>query len=252
MKRLSALFLLSAVGLAAFADDATRSFYGYAYDLESGRYLYTEINQQKLVNRTVISGSTAYYLPDGTEFGRKTYDFANDRFVPVYRLDLSKEGYTEGITDNGATIVMSRQLPSDEKPETGSVKKEGLVAAEIGVPKLLVSHFENLIRGETLNFRIAATKRLGSYKFRARRIEDTTFEDKPAVRIQLDMDSMLKMFAGPLVFTFDPEQKRLKEFSGITNVRNPANGEDYKIRVAYFTHPPKDAGKLPPLPGAPR
>ena len=248
MQRLLAL-LLCAVCQTASADDATRHFYGHAYDLDSNRYLYTEVHEQKLVNGTWMGGSTAYFMPDGTEFGRKTYDFANDPFLPVYRLDLSKEGYAEGITDNGVAIVMSRQ-PVGKKAETGSAKKDGLVAADTGLPRLLAAHFDELMRGATLKFRIAAPSRLDTFKFRAKRIADSSFEDQPAVRFQVDMDSMLNMFIGPLVFTFDPEQKRLKQFSGTTNVRDPATGKDYKVRIAYYSNPPKDAGKLPPLPGS--
>lgn len=37
MKRWSALIVLGAVCLTAFAEDATRRFNGYAYDRDSGR-----------------------------------------------------------------------------------------------------------------------------------------------------------------------------------------------------------------------
>ena len=234
---------LLALGLAgamitAHAAEVVNHFEGYAYDLDSGKYLYTEIHQQRMVDGQWAGGRTDYVFPDGTRFGHKTYDFAGDRFVPLYRLDLITEGYSEAITGNGAIVAMSRQ-PSGKKAETASVGKDGLVAADTGLPRMLVANWDVLIKGETLKFRIAAPSRLQTYKFKARRIEDTTFEGKPAVQFQIDMDSMLNLFIGPLVFTFDPGEKRVREFRGTTNIRNPATGADYKVRISYYSTPPK-------------
>ena len=39
---------------------------------------------------------------------------------------------------------------------------------------------------------------------------------------------MLKLFAGPLSFTFDPESRRLLEFRGTTNVIDPATGQPFE------------------------
>lgn len=236
--------LLLLLCASARAEDGVFKFYGYAYDLETNRYAYTEVEEQRRVNGRWVGGTTHYYTPDGKEFGRKTLDFAADSFVPLYRLEFSQPPYAEGITANGEDIVMTRQAQGN--PETGSVKKDGLTVADAGLAQLLGAHFDELLRGETLKFRVAAASRLDAYKFRAHRIADTTFENQPALQVQVDMDSLLKMFAGPLTFVFDAASRKLVEFRGITDVINPATGKAWTVRLSYPSARPKDAPALPP------
>lgn len=223
---------------AAGAGDAVRVF-GYAYDLDNDRFLYTEVYEQTLSGGKVVASTVRYVMPDGTEFGRKAVDFSKDEFVPAYRLDLAREGYVEGIGHAPGAYTLTRQRPRGT-PETETIAREGLLAADAGLLHLLQANFDILSAGETLNFRVIAASRLAAYKFRARRIDDTTFEGKPAARVQVEMDSMLKLFAGPLVFTFG-EGHRLLEFRGPTNVRDPATGKDYKVRLAFYSSPPAGA-----------
>lgn len=241
MRTLLAVALLL---LACSAGAGDPRVLGYVYDLETDRYLYTEVHTQKRAGGKVVSSTIEYVKPDGARFGRKTIDFSKDEFVPVYRLDLGLEGYAEGISENGGPIIVTRQKPG-AAPETATLPKGGTLAADAGLLRLLEAHYDALLRGETLAFRVIAPSRLDQYKFRARRADDATFEGKPAVRIQVDMDSMLKLFAGPLLFTFDAQDRQIREFRGPTNVRDPATGKDYHVRLAFYSTPPKDAGTLP-------
>ena len=237
----AALVFLSACAPAGAQDTAVR-LYGYAYHLASNEYAFTEVLEQRMAAGQWVGGSTVYLLPDGREIGRKTLDFSRDPFVPVFRLTLAG-GYAEGISDNGDPIVVTREAGG--KAKSAKMNRQGLIAADSGLARLLRAHFAELQRGETLPFRVVAPSRLDAYRFRARRIEDGAFEGKPAVRIQVDMDSMLKMVAGPLYFTYDPDTLKLLEFRGVTNINDPATGEAYRVRISYFSVPPKDAPKVP-------
>lgn len=239
------LFPFCAAAAAASPADGLVHFYGYAYHLDSGRYAFTEIMEQRMTAGQWTGGRTLYYLPDGSALGSKTLDFAQDPFVPAYRFELAG-GYAEGLSYNGAAVTMTRTQRG--KTEETTAQKSGLVAADAGMPRLLRAHLDAMLRGETVPFRVLAPLRLATYRFRAKRIEDTTFEQRPAVRVQVDMDSMLKLFAGPLLFTFDAQTHRLLEFRGVTNVLDPATGDPFRVRIAYLTAPPGDVPTLPPLP----
>jgi len=245
MNRSIGAVLLAILCETALAGGHVERFYGYAFDLGTNQYAYTELHERNYVDGEWVTGTQTFFAPDGSEFGRKTLDFAKDPFLPLYTLDLSREGYMEGITDNGGVIVMTKRGARDAKVQGGSVTRDGLMVADTGFPRLLTARFDELARGETLRFRVAAVSRLEAYKFKARRIDDVVFEGRPAMRIQADMDSMLKLFAGPLVFTYDAETKRLVEYRGTSNIRNPATGEAYNVRVLYTPKPPAGVGKLP-------
>lgn len=247
MLRLIAGLWLAAAATAAAAggDTMTLHFRGYAYDLDSGRYLYTEVHEQQVVDGEWVSGSLRFYAPDGTPFGRKTLDFSRDSFLPAYRLDFGSH-YSEGIAFRDGGVVMHRRRGQRVASET--VRVEGLMTADSGLLRVLRKHFDRLQAGETLKFRIVAPSRMGTYRFRARRAGDLVYEGAPAVLIEVEMDSMLNLLAGPLLFTFEPHERRLLEFRGVTNVQDPATGDAYTVRTVYPETPPADAPKpLPPL-----
>lgn len=241
MFRLPCAALLLAFAAGAPAQDATARFYGYAYHLDSGRYAFTEMLEQRMTGGQWVIGRSTYYLPDGQPLGHKTLDFSRDPFVPVYRLEL--RGYAEGISDSGNPILMSRETGG--ATEKAAAEKKALTTADSGLPRLLRAQLDALTRGEAVAFRVVAPSRLATYRFRAHRAADVEFEGKPATQIQVDMDSMLKLFAGPLFFTFDPQTRKLLEFRGPTNVIDPATGEPFKVRISYFSVPPRDAPALP-------
>lgn len=233
--------------VAGGASDAiTARFYGYAYDLESGRYLYTEVHQQKLAGEQWLSGSIRYFAPDGHELGSKTLDFAANPFVPVYDYQLPALGYREGITAVGEQIAMSKT--ADGKTRTAKIDNVPPIAADSGFHAFIRAHFQELLDGKTVAFTFVAAGNLDSFKFRAKRIDDTLFEGRKAVRFKVDADSLLRLVAPELYLTYDPEQRRLLEYRGPSNVIDPKTEELYKARIVYPAQPPADAPKnLPPL-----
>ncbi|HUR42036.1 MAG TPA: hypothetical protein VM240_12805 [Verrucomicrobiae bacterium] len=235
------LCLVLALPGGAFAQEQLERFQGYAYDLESGRYLFTEVVEQHIRDGGWLEGRTRYVLADGRELARKTIDFTTDPFVPLYRIE-QLAGVREGITANGDPVSMERTEKG--RTRTATARRAELMAADAGLPRLLRANFDALLAGQSLKIRIIAPLQLDTYGFKARRIADAPFEDKPATQIEVAMDSMLKLFAGPLRFSFDPQTRRLLEFRGVTNLVDPASGEPYTVRISYYTVRPKDVPEV--------
>ena len=230
-----------------WGSDGIHRFYGYAYDLKSNKYLYTEVHEQVVSGGRWTRGSIGYLAPNGSSLGRKTLDFSADPTVPLYRLD-SSDGYVEGITANRDRVTVIRREKSGEELESKDLPKQGLLAADSGFHSFLVGHFDALLRKEKVRFRFIAAGQLDSYKFRAQRIADGVFEGKPVVRFRVEMDSMLNLLAGPLEVSYDPKLRKLLEYRGISNIHDPTTGDAYPaVRIAYYSVPPPEAPKLPPL-----
>lgn len=244
MYRLTCLILLA---LALPAQAEVLRFYGYAYDLKTDRHLYTEVHEQRTTEGRWTGGSIRYYLPDGRKLGVKPLDFTRDPFVPVFRMDLLLEGYSEGISDAGDPLVLERRMGRNAKLERKSLKREGPICADSGFHAFLIAHFDRLMKGEKIGFRLAVPGSLDAFRFRARRIADTSFENQPAVRFYIEPDSLLRFMVDPLELIYDAKTQRLLEYRGVSNIRNPADGEQYLTRISYYSKPPKDVGKLPPL-----
>ena len=245
-----ALLLASLLAFAApmlHAADTTARFYGHAYDLKSNRYLYTEVHAQQLSGDRWLGGSIKYFAPDGVLLGEKKLDFAANPYIPVYDYQLPALKYREGITrvgDDGVDMLKA----SHGKKKTSTVDNTPPIAADSGFHTFLRAHFAELMDGKTVPFTFVAAGNLDSFKFRAKRIEDTTFEGRKAVRIRVEANSLLRVVAPNLELTYDPGEQRLLEYRGPSNVIDPATDKVYEARIVYPAQPPADAPKnLPPL-----
>lgn len=248
MRRLIAASILFAVSLsAAAAPSETLRFYGYAYDLKSNAYLYTEVHEQKAVGERWTGGVITYYWPDGSRMGRKTLDFGKDEFVPLFKLDQDY-GYSEGISAAGESLELFRQKSRTDKVERESVGRKDNMAADSGFHSFLRAHFPQLMQGEIVPLVLAVPGDLDTYKFRGRKVADVQFEGKPAVQIRVEADSALvRMVAPSLELVYEPRERKLLEYRGPSNIHNPKTGDIYNVRIAYYSTPPADAPKLPPL-----
>ena len=247
--RLSVLAAVAALVFSApsAAPDGTYVFYGYAYDLEDNKFLYTEVHRQALSGERWLGGTIDYYAPDGSRIGHKTLDFSKDPYVPLYQLDLATGGgYMEGvkaITEDG--IELQKQGYGSKKVRTKWVKRRGAVAADSGFHMFLFDRFADLLAGKTVEFTFAVSGELDTFKFRARRIGDATFEGKPAVRLRIEPATWLRFLVDPLEVLYEPTQRKLVEYRGISNLHDPKTFEPYVVRIIYPSKRPADA---PPLP----
>lgn len=243
---LAAALLLN--GGAAWAQEKIERFYGYAFDLKTDRYLYTEAHRQRIVDGRWVDGAIRYYTPDGALIGSKTLDFGKDPFVPVYRFDLPGQGYFEAITAVGERIEMAKRSASGKAIKTASVPHDRPMCGDSGFHACLYANFKQLMSGEPFNFLFAVAGNLDRYRFRARRIGDGEFEGRPVARFRVEPDSALRFFVDPLEVSYDPERRKLLEYRGISNLHDPDGEKPYVVRIAYYSQPPAVAGKLPPLP----
>lgn len=242
-----AVLLLAAVASLAHAAPETLRFYGYAHDLKTERYLYTEVHAQNVDGERWFGGTIKYYTPDGSLLASKTLDFGVDHYIPVFRLEIPRENYVEAITAvNADSFTMLKT--SNGKTATETVKREPGMAADSGFHSAIVEHFAELQAGKTLKFRFGVAGQLDTYNFRCRKTGDTTFEGRPAVSLVVEPDSLLRLLAGPLQLVYEVKTRHLVDYRGISNMHDPATGKAYNVHIVYSEKPPADAPKnLPPL-----
>ena len=241
-----ALLLLSLLALPAHAEDVRR-FYGYAYDLKTSKYLYTEVYEQHYEGENWKRGRIRFYAPDGKQLGDKTLDFSAHPYIPVYRFELPAEHYVEAITQvTDSEIRLHKEADGKSQDKTVAAGKD--VAADSGFHTYLVAHFDELLQRKNVSFSLAVAGNLDRYKFQAKRVEDGSFEGRKTMRLRVEPDSFLRYLVSPLELSYDPESKKLLEYRGISNVHDPVSGKAYNARIVYASKPPADAPKnLPPL-----
>ena len=247
MKAPAAALLALAWCAGAAAAPTTHTFRGYAYDLDNGKFLYTEVHRQAIEGDRWLGGTIDYYAPDGSRIGHKTLDFSQDPYVPVYQLDLTTAGgYMEGIAAlTPDRIEMKKKGYGSTAVRKAAVARRGAMVADSGFHSFLRDRFPDLLAGKTVEFNFAVSGELDSFRFRARRIADGAFEGKPAVQFKVEPSTWLRLLAAPLFILYDPEQRRLLEYRGISNLHDPRTREAYNVRIVYPSVPPADAPALP-------
>lgn len=243
--RMPMLALLVAAVPAAQA--GTLRLHGYAYDLQSGAHRYTEVHEQQTDGDRWVGGTITYLAPDGSVLGRKTLDFSADPFIPLYRLELAGgSGFVEGISMIARdSLTLFRKRYQDAALTEEKVSRPEGATADSGFHNLVRDRFAQLMAGEKIQFHFAVATELDTFKFRGQRIEDTTFEGRPAVRFRVQPDTLLRLLVDPLELTYDPGTRRLLEYRGISNLHDPATRAAYAVRIVYPSAPPAEAATLP-------
>lgn len=243
--------LLMTAGLFAAAGSAGAEtkevvFFGYAYDADSGEYLYTERHQQRMEGRRWIEGSIDYLDAEGESLGRKEMDFRANPYIPEYSLELAS-GYAEGIRDVGdKRAVMWKRPAGGGSEETETLKVRDAMAADSGFHSLIYDNLDAILDGETKKFRFAVAGNLSDYSFRVRKTGETDFEGRSAALLKVEAATLLRLIAPSLQLTYDPENGRLLEYRGLSNVHDPATGEPFEdVRISYYSEPPEDATGVP-------
>lgn len=241
------LIALALALTAGVASAETLRFYGYASDLDTGKYLYTELHEQQVEGGQVKTASITYFDTAGKQIARKTLDYRQNRSIPIFRSEIPEQGYAEGITAVGTAIEMTKTTREKGTQNKHVDMPKGLVAADSGFNHLIQDNLPKILAGETVGFAFVVAGNLDQYRFRAKKTGNETFEGAPAARLRVEPDSLLRVLVDPLDLLYDPASRRLLEYRGVSNMLDPATGKVYKkVRVSYAAKPPAEA-KAPGL-----
>lgn len=230
---LAVLLVAAACGAVVPSHASERQqFTGTAHDLKTGKVIFVESYDVEVDNGRWRSGTTRYATPDGKTIGERKFDFAKDNYVPTYSFDQTNVDYREGITRVDAQQI-DLFVVRGGKRETATIPRVGTMVGDCGSQPYLIDHLGVLDKGETIHFTLAVAGKTDSFRLRARKVEDRTVDGRRAMRIRIELDSLLRLILPPLELTIDPESKRLIEYSGIANLKDPATQKSFSARIAF-------------------
>lgn len=249
MKRLlqgAGLALLLLAGTAQAAE-TVRRFYGYAYDLDDGHYLYTEVHDQRFDQGRWLGGVIDFYAPDGSKLGRKTLDFGKDDCAPRFRLEQN-DGSFYALAAQADGLELQRREAGAKALQHKRVGGSGLLCSDAGLLVLLDQHLAELRAGQPLRFTMLLPANLDTFSFKMLKAGESLVDGHKVITVQLQPDSLLRLLVGPILITYSPEEQRLLELSGPSNIHDPVKHTAYRARVVYPLRPPPGApAALPPL-----
>jgi hypothetical protein len=208
---------------------------GQVRDASTQGLLYTEVHEQTLAtDGSVQTAMTTYLDPQGREIGRKVLDFRANRTVPRYRMDLPTQRYAEGITEVGNEVALFK-LDQGQEQRKRLPLPTGRVAADSGFNQLLLDQMPAIKAGETVAFVLIVPGKADQYQFRARKRNAPSPPGETArLRVTVEPDSLLRWVVSPIELVYNMEGTRLLQYTGLSNVLDPATGQVYpRVQIQY-------------------
>jgi hypothetical protein len=234
MTRYHWLLLLSLTALPARA--AIVSMEGDARDPDNERLLYREAHLIRRDGDRPVERLVLYRCPNGVAFARKRVDYRQSALAPAFELE-DVRGYREGLRrEGGRTLVWSG---GDAAKALGTTKTP--LVADAGFDEFLRERWPQLISGrpQPLSFAVPAFGRSLPFKVRS---SGAHGQDGDRVhRFELRLDGLLGVVAPGIRVEYDEDDRRLRRFTGVTNIRD-ARGEQIEARIDFPRAPrPADA-----------
>lgn len=225
-------------------------FYGFARALGSNRYLYTTVNERRYQGDRWLGGTTIFYAPDGRRLGSEVLEFSKSPFIPLYRLDVPGAGYIEGVRRITAdSIYLFRKKSGAASLRTRKIRRAKNLVVGAGLRNFIRNHFPALSSGRRMHIRLLDPMQLRAFSYTISRLPDGVCDGEQAVRFKVDRSSLLHFLAGrPMIFDVIPASRRICQYRGVSDLRNPKTGRRYHVRIDYSRRPPPGAPpSLPPL-----
>jgi hypothetical protein len=227
--------VLFGLALALPAQARVVAVEGDARNPDSDRLLYRESHLIRHEGERPVERLVLYQCPDGTAFARKRVDYRDSALAPAFEL-IDARGHREGLRrERGRTLVWS----GDGAPRAVAAGASPLVA-DAGFDEFLRQRWPQLTAGEaqSLTFAVPAFGR--GLPFKVRSTGQRREGQDRLQRFELRLDGLLGRVAGAIRVDYDAEDRRLRRFSGPTNIRD-ARGGQIEAEID-FPRAPRPAG----------
>lgn len=226
----SALFTLLIIVTLNTAQAEVRERIGYAYDKQTGEFLYSETHREVIENGRPLRNSVAYKDNQGNIFAEKFIDFRKSLVMPDFHLVNKENGHVEGARGRENRLTVHFRQLSDASVQEVSVAMPSNGIIDAGFDRFIEQNWTPLVNGEVLEREFLIPSQLEFYTFA---IEKAQIERSGERVFQLGIKSVfLQLFVRPVLVYYDAQTRSLLRYEGVSNIRN-RNGENFDVRIEF-------------------
>lgn len=219
--------LLPATG-ALFSSEQVVRYRGNAYDLATGKFVYSENHSEFRKGGIHLYSRVSYRDSKGHEFASKLITFQPDKYQPTYELKDSRDGYVEGIRREGGQTVYFARRNRDQPLQSRAIATPKPAVFDGGFDYFVRDNLDKICAGQNASFYFAVPIELDYFRFRV-----AVKETGAMCRMNLELDNIvLRQFVKPIKLWYDVAKRRLIRYEGISNI-NGADGKSLKVRVVF-------------------
>ena len=242
MKHL-AILLTAALFIPALSAQ-TLKIRGYAYDLKSGKYLYSE-RHKEVYKKGNHAYSDVYYVdPKGKTIAYKRITFTKSKTAPDYKLTDYRIGLIESARKAGSFIKTVSRLGKGKETKTKRFKKPRSLIVDGGFDHFIRQNWGRLQTGKKVPVNFAVASRGDFFGFYVQKARTGKLYGKKVTYFKMVIDNwILRMLSKPIVVAYYDDFKRLALYKGQSNI-NDVNGENYKTKIVFNHKQDKKFKKL--------
>lgn len=215
------LIITIVIATSLFADDEYIARV-YNTDTSPSTFLYYHYSEQKNLDDQEILYHY-YLLPDSTDAVVEKAIIVNGK-LKEYTSDfliLNEQSVLE--LDNG---ILTITYTKDGKTKTKTMDfNDTLLVGPLFVEHL-VAHWDGLMAGETVKFRLPAADMLTTAGFYLKQIDDSKFQKPGTVVIKMGVSSIfLKLLIKPSYFVMNTETRKVEEIHGLSILPHKKDGD---------------------------
>lgn len=206
-------------------------FQGNATSPTDGKLMYVEAHwgydEGGDASRLVL-----YRCPDGTPFARKiTHDHGHPQ-APDFALEDGRSGYREGVRSEGGKRIVYVRDRAGAKERTASLETSPMPVIDAGFDAYVRSHWISLGENGSDTIPFVIPSRLGTLKFKLKRMQDATLGGRSARQYQLGLASWIGFALPHINVAYDAKTRELLRFNGIANI-HASNGDNVKAQIVF-------------------
>jgi hypothetical protein len=229
--------LLSALAFSATAAatplEGYLSYSSVARARHSTQVLYGEQHVLRYQQGRIAERVVLYTCPDGSAFARKTVSYPNT-LVPDFLFEDASNGMREGIRE-GATpasrVVFYRERSGDPE-KSGPVPSVPGLVADAGFDEFVLSRWDTLTSGKTVEMRFLLPSRLDDYGFQVQRLRGDLIQGAPTEVFRLRLSGIWGWFLPGIDVYYRSSDHVMMRYDGISDLHDAA-GNNYKTTIDF-------------------
>lgn len=213
--------------LMSVASFASADFIGYAYDLDTQEFLYTEHHSDPTQSKHLV----LYKEADGSVFATKNIDYQHSDYAPDVVQDNKRNGEQISINNDGNDVIIRYK-----EDDTSSVKQDAIdysasLIIDAGFDHFITQNWEVLITGKAMKVDYVIPSLLDYYELT---LEKEICEINGHYCFSITASSFfISLFSSQLKLTYS-KKATLLTFQGRSNIcDSEGNYQDVTIFYQY-------------------
>ncbi len=215
-----------------YAAERYSGYEGTAFELDSGKMIYTESHYLHFVDAALSDRVVLYRCPNGKAFGRKMMRTNGKPMMPEFELTDARLGYREGLTTRPKGLTVFYQSTAKKAEKSDTLDASRTLVADAGFDEFVRANWTNLIAGKSVPLDFVVPSQLDYLGFKVKWVKKSNINGEAVQVFKLAPSGILGWVTSGLDVTYADSDRSLRQFAGLSNIRD-LSGDNYEAKIEF-------------------